>query len=39
MKLQISGDIAPLSQKIKDAIVHAEEVTSSGDGLVLNIAL
>ena len=39
LKLQISGDIAPLSQKIKDAIVHAEEVTSSGDGLVLNIAL
>ena len=39
MKLQISGDIAPLSQKIKDAIVHAEEVTSGGDGLVLNIAL
>ena len=24
---------------VKDAIVHAEEVTSSGDGLVLNIAL
>lgn len=39
MKLKISGDTAPLSDKIKDAIRHAEEVTSTGTGMVLNIAL
>ncbi len=39
MKLQISGDRTPLSDKIKKAIIHAEEVTESGDGMVLNIAL
>lgn len=39
MKLQISGDVNQLSEKIQKAIIHAEEVTSSGDGMVLNIAL
>lgn len=39
MKLKISGDTEALSEKIQKAIVHAEEVTSSGDGMVLNIAL
>lgn len=39
MKLKISGDTAALSEKIQKAIVHAEEVTSGGDGMVLNIAL
>ena len=39
MKLKISGDITPLSEKIKRAIHHAEEVTASGTGMVLNIAL
>ena len=39
MKLKISGDIRPLSEKIKAAIKHAEEVTASGTGMVLNIAL
>ena len=39
MRLQISGDRTPFSDKIKQAIVHAEEVTASGDGMVLNIAL
>ena len=39
MKLKISGDVSPLSDKIKQAIVHAEEVTASGTGMVLNIAL
>lgn len=39
MRLQISGDIEPLSQKIKDAIARAEEVTASGERMVLNIAL
>lgn len=39
MKLKISGDITPLSEKIKHAIHHAEEVTASGTGMVLNIAL
>ncbi|MEE1013092.1 MAG: isoprenyl transferase [Clostridia bacterium] len=39
MKLKISGDIIPLSEKIKQAIHHAEEVTASGTGMVLNIAL
>jgi len=39
MKLKISGDVTQLSDKIQKAIVHAEEVTSSGDGMILNIAL
>lgn len=39
MKLKISGDISPLSDKIKAAIKHAEEVTSSGTRMILNIAL
>ncbi len=39
MRLKISGDISPLSDKIKEAIRHAEEVTASGDRMVLNIAL
>lgn len=39
MKLKISGNIQPLSEKIKAAIQHAEEVTASGTGMVLNIAL
>ncbi len=39
MKLQISGDVTALTKKIQDAIVHAEQVTSSGDGMILNIAL
>lgn len=39
MKLQISGEVSQLSEKIQKAIIHAEEVTSSGDGMVLNIAL
>ncbi len=39
MRLKISGDISPLSEKIQDAIHHAEEVTASGTGMVLNIAL
>lgn len=39
MKLKISGDVSPLSDKIKEAICHAEEVTSKATGMVLNIAL
>ena len=39
MKLKISGDISPLSDKIKKAIAHAENVTSSGKRMILNIAL
>lgn len=39
MKLKISGDITPMSEKIKGAIAHAEAVTASGTGMVLNIAL
>ncbi len=39
MRLKISGDISPLSDKIKEAIHHAEDVTASGTGMVLNIAL
>lgn len=39
MKLKISGDTSPLSEKIKQAIAHAEQVTASGTGMVLNIAL
>lgn len=39
MKLKISGDISPLSDKIKKAIAHAEDVTSSGKQMILNIAL
>ncbi|MBQ2613975.1 MAG: isoprenyl transferase [Clostridia bacterium] len=39
MKLKISGDISPLSDKIKQAIAHAEEVTAPGKRMILNIAL
>ena len=39
MKLKISGDISPLSDKIKEAIAHAEEVTAPGKRMILNIAL
>ncbi len=39
MRLKISGDITPLSDKIKEAIHHAEEVTGKATGMVLNIAL
>lgn len=39
MRLKISGDITRLSGRIQSAIRHAEEVTASGDGMVLNIAL
>lgn len=39
MKLKISGDISSLSDKIKKAIAHAEDVTSSGKRMILNIAL
>ena len=39
MRLMISGDTSKLSEKIQKAIVRAEEVTASGDGMVLNIAL
>ena len=39
MRLKISGDISMLSEKIQAAIHHAEKVTASGDGMVLNIAL
>lgn len=39
MKLKISGDVTALSDEIQKAIIHAEEVTASGDGMVLNIAL
>lgn len=39
MRLKISGDVTPLSEKIKGAIRHAEEVTSRATGMVLNIAL
>lgn len=39
MRLKISGDISPLQARIQEAIHHAEEVTASGTGMVLNIAL
>ncbi len=39
MRLKISGEISPLSEKIQAAIHHAEEVTASGTGMILNIAL
>ncbi len=39
MRLKISGDISPLSEKIQAAIHHAEAVTATGTGMVLNIAL
>lgn len=39
IRLKISGEQAPLSEKIKAAIRHAEEVTANGDRLILNIAL
>ena len=39
MRLKISGDVSPFSDKIKQAIQHAEDVTKSGKRMVLNIAL
>ncbi len=39
MRLKISGDRSRFSDKINHAIDHAEEVTASGNGMVLNIAL
>lgn len=39
IKFRISGNTEPLSDKIKEAIVHAEEVTSVGDGMILNLAM
>lgn len=39
MRLKISGDRSRFSDKINRAIDHAEEVTASGKGMVLNIAL
>lgn len=39
MKLRISGDTSPLTDKIKKAIIHAEDVTKDCTGLILNIAL
>lgn len=37
--LKVVGDQSPLSDKIKEAIVHAEEITKNNTGLVLNVAL
>ncbi len=37
--LKVIGDQTPLSDKIKEAIVHAEEITKNNTGLVLNVAL
>lgn len=37
--LRVIGDQTPLSDKIKEAIVHAEEITKNNTGLVLNVAL
>ena len=37
--LKVLGDQTPLSDKIKEAIVHAEEITKNNTGLVLNVAL
>lgn len=39
MRLKISGDVTRLSDEIQEAIVHAEQVTSGGTGMILNIAL
>lgn len=37
--LKVIGDQEPLSDKIKKAIVHAEEITKNNTGLILNVAL
>lgn len=37
--LKVIGDRTPLSDKIKEAIIHAEEITKNNTGLVLNVAL
>ncbi len=37
--LKVLGDQTPLSDKIKAAIVHAEEITKNNTGLILNVAL
>lgn len=37
--LKVIGDQAPLSDKIKEAIIHAEDITKNNTGLVLNVAL
>lgn len=37
--LEVIGDQTPLSDKIKQAIVHAKKVTENNTGLLLNIAL
>lgn len=37
--MKVIGDRTPLSDKIKKAIVYAEEYTSKNTGLVLNVAL
>lgn len=37
--MKVIGDRMPLSDKIKKAIVYAEEYTSKNTGLVLNVAL
>ncbi len=37
--LRVIGDRTPLSDKIKEAIVYAEEYTKDNTGLVLNVAL
>ncbi len=37
--LKVIGDQTPLSDKIKEAIVHAEEITKNNTGLILNVAL
>ena len=37
--LKVIGDQTPLSDKIKKAIIHAEEITKNNTGLILNVAL
>lgn len=37
--LKVIGDRAPLSDKIKNAILHAESITKNNTGLILNVAL
>ena len=39
IKLRFSGDTAAFSDKLQKAIDHAVEVTSSGDGMILNVAM
>ncbi|SHE27728.1 isoprenyl transferase [Alkalibacter saccharofermentans] len=39
VKLRIVGDIAPLSQKLKEQIAESEKLTKENTGLVLNIAV